>query len=236
MPITCGYCGRVIFIGQLGTQDKPKFIAQHGRAKEMSTGKKCSILVNAKRYEYNLIKAMQEILTSEEMSQKYINFETNDEELLQLKKIKETNLNSLKDLQQSRDLLLDLYLSKDIDKDRYVKRNSELDNKIDVLEEQANQTERKIAAINKKEWNYEALHEYISIANVIGTDLTRHQQARLIGDIFTSGVLTDEKLVLTTEIYNGIPIEVTIPVVDNTWTVNKWMREDERQRRVIYRY
>lgn len=236
VPITCGHCGRVISVQQHGTIDTPLFKAYHGRSFELRTGKRCDIDINAKRYEYTLIKALQEILLSKELSKKYINFETNEDELKQLKKETKASTKSLNKLNQSKDRLLDLYLNAQIEKDSYLKKEEELTKKIEITSEQIEKLNRKTAAINKKEWNYETLYDYIEVAGRIGTDLTRHEQARIIGDIFIKAVLTEEQLVLTTEIYNGIPVEVTIPVEQSTHTVNKWMRRDERDGNVIYTY
>jgi len=236
VPITCGHCGRVLSVQQLGNKDAPRFYAAHGRAVEMRTGKKCNISINAKRYEYNLIKALQEILLSEELSAKYIDFDTDDEELQRLKSDTKRNKTSLDRLQESKDRLLDLYLNSEarLSKDEYVKKDREIDSRIEALTDLIDGLNRKIDAIDKNTWNYDALYEYIEMAGQIGTHLTRHEQAQIIGDIFSKAVLTESELKLTTEIYNGIPVEITVPIVEHTGTVNKWMRRDQREGTVIY--
>ncbi len=236
IPITCGYCQRVISVQQRGTQASPRFYAEHRRSETIS-GERCDMYLNAKRYEYNLIKALKEILLSKELSEKYIDFETNDEELVLLRKSADRSKEALKQLRSAKDRLLDLYLNdSQLEKADYLNKDNELNKKISNLEVQVEQVERKISAINKNAWNYESLYEYIEIAEEIGVNLTRHEQARIIGNIFKKAVLTNEELVLTTEIYNGIPVEINIPVVADARIVNRWMRRDEREGNVIYVY
>ncbi|MET3507078.1 recombinase family protein [Halalkalibacter oceani] len=235
VPITCGYCGRTIQVQQTSKKEKPRFYAQHGR-KDTASGERCDILVNAKRYEYNLIKALKEILLSEELSRKYIDFETKDEELEKLKKEVDHTKASLNKLNQSKDRLLDLYLDAKIEKDSYLKKEAELSGRIKALSDIVEKTERKIVAINKNDWNYESLYDYIEIAKEFESDLTRHEQAIIASKLFTKAILTEKELVLTTEIYNGIPVDIKVPVVDNARTVNAWIRRDKREGNVIYPY
>lgn len=238
VPITCGYCGRVIYISQHGTSDKPRFNAHHGRQLSIKTNKRCPILINVKRYEYNLIKAVTEILKGKELSEKYIKFDTNDDEIKFMNAQMKKNKKNLSDLKLSKDRLIDLYLDPDtqMEKSVFLEKQKQLDSQMNLFEKEIKKHERKLNAINEKSWNYETLYEYIDIASNIGVELTRHEQARVFEKLFTKGILTEEKLTLVTEIYNGIPIEVNIPIAPNTWTVNKWIREDEKNGSVIYRY
>jgi|SRR5690625_347312 len=235
VPITCGYCGRTISVQQHGTSKHPKFVAYHGRSRTID-GNRCDISINVKRYEYNLVKALNDILKNEELASKYINLEKDTDDLYALKKEKDNIAASYKKMTESRDKLLDLYLTSDISKDVYLNKNNELKNKIKKTKEMLDQLERKIKSIQKEEWNYENLKSYLRIVSDFGTRLTRHEQAKVIGDIFTKAVLTNEHLVLTTELYNNIPIDITVNVVNNTWTVNKWMRRDLEKGKVIYTF
>src|SRR5699024_918081 len=70
--VTCGYCNEVIFIRQVDNKEKPRYIAQHGKS---TNSDYCKISINAKRYEYNIIKALRDILSSESLSEQYIKFE-----------------------------------------------------------------------------------------------------------------------------------------------------------------
>jgi len=237
VPLTCGHCGRVLYIQQTGRESLPLYATLHGKAKSIKTGKVCDLYINAKRYEYNLIVALKEILNSKELSKKYISFETNEEELQQLRLKVTRQRKELHTFSTAKDKLLDLYLSSDdVNKESYLEKETELSNKISTTSEQISKLERKITAINKKEWNYETLTDYMQTADDVGVELNRHEQADLLARLFTKGVLTEDVLTLTTEIYNGIPVEVKIPVEKFTHTVNKWMRRDERDGDVVYRY
>lgn len=234
VPLACGICGRTLSVQQVSSKEKPRYYAEHGR-RQTFDGERCDILINAKCYEYNLIKALRDILQNEEMASKYIEFNDDDSELDDLNmKASKTN-KTLKKLQESKDKLLDLYLtSDDLDKDLYTKKDADLTNKIKLESESLNKIKRNIDLINEKEWNYENLYEYIEIASEIGTNLTRHEQAVLIGKIFSKGVLYENELIITTEIYKGVPVDVTIPVVDDVWDINRKIKKDKEENNVIF--
>lgn len=233
VPLACGLCSRTLSVQQVSSKEKPRYYAQHGR-KQTFDGERCDILINAKCYEYNLVKALREILQSEEMASKYIQFNNDDNELSELNSKASTHEKTLKKLHESKDKLLDLYLTSDIEKDVYTKKDADLSNKIKLESESLNKIKRNIDLINEKEWNYENLYEYIEIASEIGTNLTRHEQAVLISKIFNKGVLYENELVLTTEIYKGVPVEVSIPIVDDVWVVNRQIKKDKEQGNVIF--
>lgn len=233
VPITCGRCGRVLSVQQQGTVKYPKYITVHGRQRTVD-GSHCDIFINAKRYEYNMIKALFEILTNEDLSKKYIQFENNETELAALKKSYKQNKKTFDKLQLSKDKLLDLYLSDMIDKQSFADRNEKLETQIKVSAELVNQIDRKIKLIKESEWNYENLMQYLEIAEDFGTALSRHEQAKVISNLFIKAILHDDKLILTTEVFNSVPVDITIPVTPSTKTVNKWIRRDARAGRSFY--
>lgn len=236
VPLTCGHCGRVLYTSQQGARKMPVYVTYHGRSKSLKTGISCNLNMNAKRYEYNLMLALKEILTDKNLSKKYIDFETNEDELSNINKDIKKHEKNLKSTSAAKDKLLDLYLNTDnTTKEMYLNKEKEFTNKIDVLSSEIDKLKRKKNIIDKKEWNYESLYEYILIADNLATELTRHEQADVMKSLFTKGVLTETELILTTEIYNGIPIEIKIPVEDCTRRVNKWIRRDKREENLIYR-
>lgn len=237
VPLKCGHCGRALYTSQQGARKMPVYITYHGRSKSLKTGISCDLSMNVKRYEYNLMLALKEILTDENLSRKYIEFETNEDELSRIKRDIKKREKDLNNTTTSKDKLLDLYLSADnTSKEVYLNKEKEFTSKIDVLSSEIDKLKRKKNIIDKKEWNYESLYEYIQIADNLAAELTRHEQADVMKGLFTKGVLTEKELTLTTEIYNGIPIDIKIPVEDCTRRVNRWIRQDEREDKLIYRY
>jgi len=232
VPITCGYCDRVISVQQVSSKEKPRYYAMHGRRKTVND--ECDILINAKCYEYNLIKALRDILTSEKLASSYIEFKADGEELRFLNKQLDQHKKSLDKLNKARDRLLDLYLTSDLDKVIFVARDDKLSGQIEATKSELEKTKKNIDLINKKEWNYEALSEYMGIASHIGTLLTRHEQAKLIGELFTSAKINKQTLTLTTEALKGVPIDVKVPIADNVWDINRQIKEDRENNRVIF--
>src|SRR5699024_4144447 len=210
VPLTCGYCGRKLTVVQANRADLPQFNTQHGRAVELKTGHRCSIGINAKRYEYNLIKAICDILTSEELSKKYLDLDFNDDDLAKLEAEKKKLLDNIKMSSAAKDKLLDLYLNELINKDDYVNKKDEIQSKLDIITDQSIKVKGKIDAIKSNKLDYTTVKQYINISKDFGVKLTRYEQANVIRDLFTKGVLTQEELILTTEVFNGVPIEIKI--------------------------
>lgn len=235
VPLTCSDCGRVLFTQQRGPSNAPTYVTQHGR-KDTVSGHRCGIYVNALRYEYNLVKALRDILTSEKLSSKYINFQYDDSEKKQLEVDFKNQQKSLNELTAAKDRLLDLYLGGGIEKNAYLKKDEEMQRKINVVKSLFTKTDRKLTVIRNNEWNYETLKQYLHFSKDFGMRMTRHEQAEMFAKFFTSGKLSDTELVLTTEIFNSIPIDITVPVVPSTNTVRKWMRANKRQGNEFYRF
>src|SRR5699024_4640505 len=144
VPLTCGHCGRVLYTSQQGKRKMPVYVTYHGRSKSLKTGIECNLNMNAKRYEYNLMLALKEILFDENLSKKYIDFETNEDELNYIN----TSIKNLeKDLSKTsaaKDKLLDLYLSTDnTTKDVYLKKENEFTYKINTLSTEIDKLKRK---------------------------------------------------------------------------------------------
>lgn len=209
--LTCGLCHRKINIVQHGTKKTPRYYAKHGRKTRLN-GDVCDININTIRFDDNIIKALKEILTSEELAKKYINLEHDENEIQLLKKeIKEVE-KEVSNLNSSLDKLLDLYLSGDIEKNKYLNKEKEIKTKLKIQEEELSKLKLKYKALESSAFSYENLYQYISIAQNIETELTPLERAQLLGRIFPKGILYNDKLVLITEVFNGIPIEVTIPI------------------------
>ncbi|MEK5106548.1 recombinase family protein [Cytobacillus sp. FSL K6-0129] len=209
--LTCGKCGRKILICQHGTKKTPRYYAKHGRKKRLN-GESCDISINTVRFDQNIINALKDILTNEELAKKYINIENDELEIKDLKKeIKkiEKELNALK---MSLERLLDLYLSGGVKKDIYIERDKVNQSKVTIYEENLNKLYRKLKMLDSNKLNYEVLNHYMLIAKKIDTKLTAMEKAQLMGTLFPSGIVYEDKIVLITEVYDGIPIEVNIAI------------------------
>ncbi|WP_156290739.1 recombinase family protein [Oceanobacillus salinisoli] len=217
--IKCGHCGRKIAVQMHGTKQKPKYYAKHGRKTRMKDGHTCDISINTERFDGNVIRALKDVLTSENLAKKYINIEYDEKEITNLKKeIKECK-KSIDNLKSSADKLLDLYLIGKLKREKYLEKDKEINSKIEVQEETLNKLERKLQAIDSSAFTYENLFQYMAIAQNIETELTGLERAQLMGTLFPLGVLYKDKIILITEVFKGIPIEVTIPIEtdQHTW-------------------
>jgi DNA invertase Pin-like site-specific DNA recombinase len=213
--LTCGKCGRKILIATHGTKKSPLYYAKHGRKLRIKDGSICDININSVRFDKNILKALKNILVSEELAKEYINIDHNEEEISNLKNKIKSMEKDLTDLRSSAERLLDLYLSGGLNKDKYMEKEKELNSKLTIQEEELEKHKRKFEAIESSSFTYENLYQYIELTQNIETELTNLEKAQLMGTLFPTGILYEDKLILITEVFNGIPIEVKIPISDD---------------------
>lgn len=210
--ITCGLCGRKIYNQQRGTKDKPVYRLFHGRRSRFN-GEICKINVNSKRFDEQLLTAIKEILTSEELARKYIQIDHDEESINELKKEIKTLEKSINNLKLSQDKLLDLYLSGNrMTKEKYISKENEIKSKLEIEMDQLDKLKRKLHSIDTSSFTYENLYQYMEMASGIDKELTNLERAQLVGRLFPKGILYEDKIVLITEVFNNIPIEVNIPI------------------------
>lgn len=213
--LTCGVCGRKILIATHGSKKNPLYYAKHGRKLRIKDGSICDININSVRFDKNIIKALKNILTSEELAKEYINIDHNEDEIAALKNQIKSVEKGLTDFRSSADRLLDLYLSGGLKKDKYMEKEKELNSKLIFQEEELDKLKRKFEAIESSSFTYENLYQYMELTRNIETELTNLEKAQLMGTLFPKGIVYEDKIILITEVFNGIPIEVKIPISDD---------------------
>lgn len=216
--LTCGHCGRKIGVDTHGSKSRPLYYAKHGRKMRLKDGHRCDISINTVRFDKNVIEALKDVLTSEDLAKKYIDIEYDQQEIDDLKKEIKENEKVMTDLKGSLERLLDLYLSGNLMKETYIKKEKELKEKLAIQDHQLDKLERKLSAIDSSSFTYESLYQYLEIARNIETELTNLEKAQLMGTLFPHGTIYEDKLVLTTEIFQGIPIDITIPIEPDPYT------------------
>lgn len=210
--LKCGICGRVIHIATHGSKEKPTYYARHGRRARLD-GSVCYININSIRFDDNITKALKDILVSEEMAKKYIDLEFDEEEVNQLKSEIDKYEKANDRLSASLDRLLDLYLSgSSLSKESYLAKETEIKNKLEVNEKLMQQLKTKLNAIDTKSLTYENLYEYLEMAADFDKELTNLEKAQMIGTLFPNGILYEDELILITDSFQGIPLEVKIHI------------------------
>lgn len=216
--LTCGECGRNIAISMHGSKVRPIYYAKHGRKTSLKNGHSCDISINTIRFDTNITRALKDVLTSEKLAKKYIDIEYNEEEVNNLKTEVKALEKAMTDLNASADRLLDLFLSGGINKSKYTEKEKEITTKRNLQDDDLNKLRRKLSAIDSSSFTYESLYQYMAIAKNIEMELTGLEKAQLMGTLFPSGVVYKNKLILTTEVFKGIPVEITIPIDHDPFT------------------
>lgn len=212
--LTCGLCGRRIYVATHGIKNRPLYYAKHGRKRSVKDQSFCGISINSVRFDDNLAKALKDILSGEDVAKNYIQIDFDENEVSQLKQKVNDLEQSVEKLNESADRLLDLYISgsKGLTKEKYTQKENDLTARIKEESKLLQQYKDKLQEIDLKSFSYENLYEYMEIVSDLEKDLTNLEKAQLMGTVFPKGTLYEDKLVLVTEMYKNIPIEIKVPI------------------------
>jgi site-specific DNA recombinase len=209
--ITCGECGRKINLAQHGNKHVPLYYLKHGRKLRLSDETVCDININTVRVERNIIKAIKDIITNEEMARNYIDLEMDSTEILLLEKQTKKNDSLIRSLQSKLDKLIDLYLESALSKELLAKKQAEIENEINTITIQNKHAMAKLDVLRNNTFNYDFIYELFEIAEGFETDLTPFEKAQVTGKLFPNGIVFHDKLILMAVIRN-VPIEIEIPI------------------------
>ncbi|MFB4164772.1 recombinase family protein [Alteribacillus sp. JSM 102045] len=230
--ITCGYCGRKLNVQQNGNVQNPRYYIKHGRTMRINDESVCDISINTVRVDQNIIRAIKDILSDEELAMNYVDLQVDNEEVNELQASLNNITDTLSKNQEKLDKLLDLYLDGTFSKEQLSKRQAVLESEVQQLQGLKEGIESKLDMYRKQEWNYEMLYEYLEIAESIEKELTPLEQANLLGELFPYAKAYEEKLVLIGSLEGGAPVELEIPIDPdpNTWHFTKKRSYKEQYR------
>ncbi|GKU79343.1 recombinase family protein [Paenibacillus sp. L3-i20] len=212
---TCGNCGRVLSLKQSGDSAYSiHYYFQHGREYRPTYSPDCGMSINSIRIEFNFIAALKDILSSEDTAKRYIQFEHGQADIDQLTSDINSTTKLLQATQQKIDMLLDLYLDGGYSKDVLNAKKEVLENERSIHQSKKRQLEAKKEALSANQFNYSTVYQYLAVAERFNVLLTAQEQMEMVGTLFASGVLYEDRFVLQGNMA-GIPVEVIIPVADD---------------------
>lgn len=209
--ITCGECGRKIILEQHGTNKKPRYYLKHGRKMSLKDESVCDISINTIRFEDNIMKAIKEILTSEELAKKYIELDFDDSEIKLLEKHIKQNKSKIAKLEAKLDKLLDLYLDSPFSKEKLVEKQVNIESELSFFKSQTEPLITKVELLKNQTWSWDLVYEFLEMIEGFETDFTPIERAKLFGELFPAAKLFRDKLVLQSNL-KGAPLEVNIPI------------------------
>jgi site-specific DNA recombinase len=209
--ITCGECGRKIHLAQHGNKEGPLYYLKHGRKLRISDETACGISINTVRVEKNIIMAIKDIITNEDLARNYIDLEMDSSEMTLLEKQTKKYDSLLRGLQTKLDKLIDLYLESTLSKEILAKKQAEIEVEINTITMQNKQAKAKLDVLRNNSFNYDFIYELFEIAEGFETDLTPLEKAQVMGSLFPNGVLYHDKLILKALIKN-VPVDIEIPI------------------------
>ncbi|HJV46597.1 MAG TPA: recombinase family protein [Bacillota bacterium] len=215
--IVCGNCERKVTVKMSGTEQYSiHFYLKHGRAIKRKDQSVCSISINVIRVEKNIIQAIKDILTNEEVAKKYMKFDFTQKDIETAGNEIKASAKLIQDTQEKIDRLLDIYLEGGFSKDKLAQKKEELEKQLAVHQERQKELEAKKEAITAKLFNYDLVRSHLAIANRFDRLLSQEKQMELIGNLFPSGVLFEDRLELNGKI-GDLPLDIIVPIDENPY-------------------
>ncbi|MEH7239530.1 recombinase family protein [Bacillus sp. JJ1562] len=210
--IKCGMCNRKINVANHGTKTTPKYYLKHGRKLRLKDRSVCDITINTIRIDNNIIHAVKEILMSEEMAKKYISIDIDEEEISNLKSQLKKSQKVISQMEEKLDRLLDLYLNNQFSKEKLAVKEKEIKSQLENQKKLYYQQRSKLEALEKQEWNYELLYQYLEVAESMEYELTPNERVQMIGELFPEAILYEDRIVLIAQLHVGFPFEIEVKI------------------------
>lgn len=213
VDLQCASCGRKMIIHMSGDRNySVHFYIKHSKQTTHKDQTSCYVSINMIRVEDNLIKAIKGILTSEDAAKNYIQLEYDQEDVKKLDlDIKATN--KLKNEAQAKiDRLLPLYLEGGWSKDQLDKNKTMLENELKVHEEKLAQLKAKKSIVKDNMFTYDMVIQYLAVAERFDVLLEKDEQMEMIGNLFPSGTVYEDHIILKGKLPNNVPLEIKVPI------------------------
>jgi site-specific DNA recombinase len=214
---TCGCCGKKLTLKQSGNAEYAfHYYFLHGTEYKATYSANCGMSINTIRIEFNLVRAIKDILTSEETAKRYIQFEFSQADIDQLTADIAATNKLLQSVQGKLDNLLALYIDPEspFSKDALNSMKVNLEAEREVHQNRKRQLEDKKEALAANMFNYDAVYQYLAVAERFEVELSEHEKMEMVGRLFSSGVLHEDSYVLQGNMA-GITFEVDVPVAPN---------------------
>ncbi|GLC89382.1 recombinase family protein [Lysinibacillus piscis] len=222
VKMECAYCGRKMSVRMAG--DKKQgihfYITHHLKHCHLES-------INTLRVEPNLIKALREIIRDERLAKQYIKIDHSPEDLQQLgNEIKKLN-KLITETQSKIDRLLPLYLDGTWSKEQLDKQKEMLELELKTHQERHSQIINKHDLIKTNLFNYNAVIQYLGVAERFDTLLERTEQMRMIEHLFPTATVYEDKIIFNSLLPNNVPIDIHVPIAPNPFERAKTKRSSE---------
>jgi site-specific DNA recombinase len=215
--ITCGKCNRKIHIANHGSKTTSRYYLKHGRKLRLKDRTVCDISINTVRVDDNIIRAIKEILISEELAKTYIKIDIDEDEIPKLKSQLNKSKKVISQKEEKLDRLLDLYLDGNISKEKLAEKEEDIKRQLEYQNKLYNQQKAKLEILEKQEWNYDLIYQYLVMAQSMDYELTPNERVSMIGKLFPKAVLYEDRIILIAELQVGFPFEIEVKIGEDPY-------------------
>ncbi|PPA71935.1 recombinase family protein [Jeotgalibacillus proteolyticus] len=208
--IRCGDCGLKMVLVQRGNKDKPRYYLQHNLREREHPCRNYKTHFNVRRVESKIKDLLTELLSGKEFLMDYLEMgrsEGNIEDMKTSMKDVQTKINTNKN---KLDRLLDLYLDQVISKNEMADRRKKIDTQLEFFEKEYASLKQKYMLLQKEEHNIDYLYEYLEVAHEYSRETTPEQQLMVMGRLFPTATLYQDKLILQLDLNAQL---LDIPVI-----------------------
>ncbi|MFJ7736437.1 recombinase family protein [Lysinibacillus sp. NPDC097287] len=211
VDMTCAYCGKKMAIRMSGVKGQwLHFYVTHRSDCQLEA-------INTIRVESNLIKALKDIVKEESLAKQYIQIEYGPDDLQQI----ENEINMLRklmgDAKAKIDRLLPLYLDGKWSKELLNSQKTLLENELELHEQRHNQLANKQDLIKSNLFNYDIVMQYLGVAERFDTLLEKSEQMQMIGHLFPTATVYEDKIIFNSLLPNNIPLDIRVPIAPNPY-------------------
>ncbi|MGE7946521.1 recombinase family protein [Lysinibacillus sp. NPDC093688] len=233
VDIRCASCGNVISVHKISqSNDEDNYTLKH--TYEL-TRELCEVkpYVNTRKIEKSFIKAVKDILKSEDIAKQYIDPSNYDNsQISELELSIKQHKKQAADIHLKKDRLLEVYLSGRWSIEKLDEEGAKLDKELEAIEKSLERDKNKISLLKANKLNYETVVSFLSAVANFDTWLSLERQQQSIGMMFPTATLDVENdvLILNSLLPQGVMLPINIPIQSTEEMVEERLLEKSKVR------
>lgn len=233
IDIKCASCGNAISVHKISQSNKEdNYALMHTYE---GTREHCEVkpYINTRRVEKSFIKAVKDILKSENIAKQYIDPANYDNsQISDLERSIKLYKKQASEIHLKKDRLLEVYLSGRWSIEKLDEEGAKLDKELEAIDKSLERDKNKISLLKANKLNYETVVSFLSTVANFDTWLSLEDQQKSIGMMFPTATLDVENdlLILNSLLPQGVTLPISIPIQSTKEIVEERLLEKSRAR------